>query len=620
MRKKHIGIIFCLSLFARLPLFAQSHTAVPLENQIYSILEYAEVKGLCTPLSGAKPYTQSTVIAAIREILNSENSGKLNRVEREILEQYLEKNSKPKIGMDWKRGGYYNETTLGKTGILLSANLGTGVDIEGSAGFYPAFDENEFGTETWVRFYLNGDLSRYISYELGVEGGLMMAPLRYLGVYNTYYEGFKNDGEFQNRLLPIYSEPLTHFPYTYKKRWDGSIYFLDDPAGFETWPESLAGAYNLKAELTAALFDQKVIARLGRLSREWGSTSFGSSLSLNQMARPFLGIEMELRPFSWFSIASLTGILEYYNTTGIKDSAMTFQNAFSTTMLQFRYKNKVFLDIGESVVWPKRFELGYPSIITNSFFYQNNIGDFDNMAMFFNLKFQKPGSGNVWFSFFWDEVFLTSRFHELDRTMWALQAGLTFPLPILSFTSLKLSYTVVNPYCYGHNRNYNPWYGDLPMETSYTNNGVSLGYYLPPNSDELLVRFETTPVKDIAAHFQYQMIRHGANFGPDAVDGSYIFSELDPVDRSSSPVLRRYFLRDGAYEWMHILKIGGRWNLPKIPLSLYCEAGTVISYFTNIEEGKANSGEPYPFAVVDTANYPKSTGFIFKLGINLYPR
>jgi hypothetical protein len=341
---------------------------------------------------------------------------------------------------------------------------------------------------------------------------------------------------------------------------------------------------------------------------------------MNKTARPFVGIEAEFSPFSWFGIASMTGFLEYYNTAGIKDSSMNFQNAFSTTLLQFRYKNYLYLDVGESVIWPKRFELGYISPITNSIFYQNNIGDFDNMSMTINFKAQYPGLGNIWASLFWDEAYWVSNFYELDRTMIALQGGAVIPLPFLSFSSLKISYSVINPYCYTHNRNYNPWYGNIPMETSYTNNGVSLGYYLPPNSDEVLVRFQTMPVKNLSAHLQYQMIRHGADFGPDAVDGSNLLSELDPDKRDgSNPVLKRFFLHDGAYQWMHIVKLGAEWSLEKFPVTIFGEAGAVISYFTNIESGKANSGASYPFSVVDTPDYPKSTGFIVTLGIKVFP-
>ena len=407
MRLKLLTVLVCLGALFRLPLSAQTHTSVPLENNVYYILEQAETKGLCAPLSGARPYPQSVVLAAVNEILNSENSGKLTGGERQILEQYAAKFTKPKTGMDWQRGAYYNETAIGKSGVPLSIQLGGTVDIEGSAGIYPAFGEKYWGTETWVHLFLGGDLGRHVSWEFSGEGGLIKAPRMRLGTYNTYYAGFVDDtkGQYVNQLIDTYSEPLTHFPYTYRKRWDGSIYFFQDLSEFESWPDSIAGGYNLKSELTASFLENKLIARVGRLTREWGSVSSGSSLGLNQAARPFLGMEAEFSPFSWFGIASMTGVLEYYNSAGIKDSALHNQNAFSTTLLQFRYKNYVYLDLGEAVVWPKRFELGYITPIINSIFYQNNIGDFDNMSMIINLKAQYPGIGNLWLSLFWDEAF-----------------------------------------------------------------------------------------------------------------------------------------------------------------------------------------------------------------------
>jgi hypothetical protein len=337
------------------------------------------------------------------------------------------------------------------------------------------------------------------------------------------------------------------------------------------------------------------------------------------MARPFLGIEAEFNPVSWFGISSLTGILEYFNNSGLKKSAETFQNAFSITMMQFKYKNYLFFDFIDAVVYPKRFELGYVSPVTNSFLYQNNLGDFDNMAVTMNLKIQYPGLGNVWYSLFVDEMKLTSDLLTLDRQMIAMQGGMNISLPFLSFSSIKLSYTRINPYCYTHNRNTTPWYGNLLMETRYVNNGEGLGYYLPPNSDAILARLATVPVKTINAYLQYQLIRHGADFGPNAVDGSNLLSDLDPKGRDSKPELKRFFLQDGAYQWLHIARIGAEWSLPKLPVTLYGEAGAVISYFTNIE-GAANSGKASPYSIVDTADYPKSAGFIMKLGVKLFQR
>jgi len=617
MRKKIFFV--CLFVFFYVPVFSQTHISVPMQNQIYSILEIAETRGLCSPLSGIRPYTQDVVVYAIKEILYSDNAQRLSSTERAILEQYLENFSKPQTGLDWNRGAYFNETVFGANDNPLSLNAGIGLDIQGSDGFYFSSDENFYGLEVWAGVYLNGDLGRNVSYNFSASGGLIQAPRRYLGKYWTYYEGFESHGEYQNRELDIYSEPLTHFPYSYKKLWDSSVFPFSDLSEqiYESWPMEAAGAYNLLSEITASFMENKLIMRLGRMPREWGSTSFGSSLTFNQTARPFLGIEAEFNPVTWFGISSLTGILEYHNVEGIKKSSAVFQNAFSITMFQFRYKNYLFLDFVDAVIWPKRFELGYISPITNSFFYQNNIGDFDNMVMSVNLKGQYPGIGNIWFSFFLDEMNLTAELFDLDRQMFSLQAGFSFPVPILSFSSVKFSYTWMSPYSYTHNRNYNPWYGDDIMETAYTNNGVSLGYYLPPNSDELLVRFSTMPAKNITTSLQYQMIRRGADFGSSAVDGSNLLSELDPNGRSSRDVLKRYFLQDGAYQWLHIIKLGGEWTLERTPLTFYWEVGTVISYFTNTKE-PANSGKPYPYSIINTVEYPRSTSFVAKLGVRLF--
>jgi hypothetical protein len=592
-----------------------------MDNHIYYILEQSEQRGLCSPLTGIRPYTQDIIVSAINEILSSEQADKLRFAEREILEDYLAKFLKPQEGLDWMRGGYYSETTLGGKGEIVSMDLGISADLEGSGGIYS--DDKYWGIEIWPQVYLKGDVGGNVSYWFNFEGGLIKATRKFLGKYNTYYEGFDlgENSQYKNEEIDVYSEPLTHFPYTYKKRWDSSVFFFTELSSFEYWPDSIASGYNLLSELSASFLENKLLLRLGRLRHEWGSAPLGSSLAFNKNARPFIGVEAAFTPVSWFSLSSITGALEYTNVNDIKNSAWSFQNAFSATMMQFRFKNYIFFDFIDAVVYPKRFEPGYISPVTNSFFYQNNIGDFDNMAMSFNLKLQYPGLGNLWASVFLDEMnIITGNFAIEDRQMFAWQAGLNISVPILSFSSIKLSYTKINPYCYTHNRNFNPWYGDTRMETNYTNNGVGLGYYLPPNSDEILVRMETMPAKNFTTHLQYQMIRHGADFGSGAVDGSNIVSELDPNGRSEKPALRRFFLHDGAYQWMHIIKLGGEWTLLKAPFAFYFEAGTVISYFTNIDAQANVTGESHPYSIIDTSEYPKTTGFIACFGVKIYPK
>ncbi|WP_461257098.1 hypothetical protein, partial [Treponema sp. R80B11-R83G3] len=107
MKIKSLAAYICLYAFFCFPLFAQTHNSVSLENNVYYILEQAEIRGLCKPLSGTRPYTKSVVITAIDEILNSEKAEKLKKTEIEILEQYLAAFSKPRNGMDWQRGAWH---------------------------------------------------------------------------------------------------------------------------------------------------------------------------------------------------------------------------------------------------------------------------------------------------------------------------------------------------------------------------------------------------------------------------------------------------------------------------------------------------------------------------------
>jgi hypothetical protein len=246
------------------------------------------------------------------------------------------------------------------------------------------------------------------------------------------------------------------------------------------------------------------------------------------------------------------------------------------------------------------------------------------MALFANIRVQEANV-SAWLSFLADEIEASGvkRLFVLDRHQFAYQAGATAVIPGLPFSSITLSYTKIEPYTYSHTRTFNPWYnaggGNLPMETAYTNNGVGLGHYLPPNSDEILLRFKTMPIPRLQAHFQYQMIRHGADYGSHSVDGSSYWSELDPEGRSEKSELQKYFLQDGAYQWMHIFKLGGTYTLPDnlLAVTIFGEAGVVYSYFTDIE-GKANSGSPSAWSIVDTSEYPKSTGIILTLGFRLF--
>jgi hypothetical protein len=332
------------------------------------------------------------------------------------------------------------------------------------------------------------------------------------------------------------------------------------------------------------------------------------------LARPFLALEGTAIPLDWLAFSFLTGVLEYEKGTNQWTDADPFQNLFSLALVELDPGKYFHFNFGSATVWPKRFDLGYLFPINSNFFYQNNVGDFDNLALFADLELRLPGFGKIWGSLYVDEINLNQKpFFHLDRQMYAYQGGLKLKVTWLPFGAFTMRYTKVEPYCYTHEYTETPW-NRVPTDTAYVNNGEGLGFYLPPNSDEFLFRLETMFLPGTKAHFQYQMIRHGVDFGSGRVDGSSLRDKIYKDENSE-----KYFLKDGVYEWNHVLKIGGTCSLKtrKIPLSVFAETGMVITRYTiNGDAGVDNEGD---YEALDNETYRAGMGFIFSLGFRLYP-
>ena len=500
MKKLILSVV--VSLFAAASLAAQTHNSVPLDDPIYTVIEQAQLKGLCPVLSEAKPYSQHKIQSIINTILSAETDlpwAALTAAERAILNQTLDSFRKEE-GWSWLKGEAFHQHTT-KSGIPMTFNAGVSWQSVFSGSAQAENGDLTGGTDNWGIVSLSGDMGPAFSWRFSAGGGLMRAPRDYLGKAYTFYKGFEDKDidearKDQNKIYDVMTEPLSFFPYTYRKNWDGSIFKGDSlgSSGFFDWPQGISFGYQLNGEAAVSFLDDAISVRAGRLIREWGAGTNGSSLVLNAAARPFFGVEANFEPFSWLRMATLTGVLEYYNAEGISISSATFQNLFSIGMAEANYKNFVHFSLGSSVVYPKRFELGYTFPLLSRFFYQNNVGDFDNLAMFATLIVQYPGIGKLWGSAYVDEMDLTSpEFFNQDRNMYALQAGAaaTLPIPGLAFRNFTFQYTKLEPYVYTHQLVKTPWY-EVWMEEPYMNNGVSLGYYLPPNSDELKVRFDSS--------------------------------------------------------------------------------------------------------------------------------
>jgi hypothetical protein len=634
-----IGILLLTFGFS---LAAQSNVSVPLENEVYYVLEQAMLKGLSPPLPTVKPYSRKQVLEAIAAIFDADAEGifgqktaGLSPLEREILEKTRQSFEKGKKGLDFSQGTYNFEFDRLPRNIPFAGNVGVGGQMTFSTGFFPENLDGVWGTDSFFSLYTNGDIGSHFSYYFNFVGFLSKAHrLEYEDSYYNYYEGANVDAErgHFNEKMTTYSQPLAYLPYTFVRRYDGWVIFPEEisATGMRYWPQQFSIAPHFDMELSGAFFDDMLSWRFGRLRREWGGMSEGRSLTLNGTAMPFMAVEASFTPVHWFSFSAITGSLEFDDyADDLKISSWDQQNNFTMEILEINYKNRFHFDVGTSAVWPKRLELGYIFPLKNSFFSQDQLGDFDNMAAFFNIAGQYPGFGKFWFSFFADDIDPDPRgiknFALLDRQMFALQGGMKLLFPWLPFASVSLIYTKIEPYTYTHPRIFVPWYSNdfdgkkVPMQEAYANAGDSLGYYLPPNSDEFLLRLDAMPRLNTRSFFQYQMIRHGAVHGPHAVDGSALRSELDPGGRMEKDVLEKYFLRDGAYQWQHIFTIGAEQTITKfaVPLRVFAKTGIVYSFYTDID-GDANSGEEYAYRVVNTEIYPRTTEFILTLGVRIF--
>jgi len=655
--KKNLTLLLLVFTFI-VPVFAQTYTTVDLTNDVYSLLSMCEEKNYCERLSSVKPYTESYILKilnqskdSILEKIQNDNSY-IYKTELESIEYYIS-TFEPKNGLNFSTLSYRYAPEDSQNSFEFSNRD----ELFVSSGFYDDSELNSTGYEIFHNFDFVGDFTKYLSYRITGFIGATRMPLQQVG--DDYLIGYwwyddwdytTNGENNQKRTINTYRNNSV-LPYSYKKKWDGSIYYLTNVSysGLKGWAFEHSLGFGMYAELRTSLLNDKLNIGIGRINRDWASMDLNSSLVLNSNAAPFLGIDAKVDLFDWLSFSTVTGVMEFPNAKHINENAWFyrdfdatssdeetgekiyknhfsipdsyfFQNLYSLGMLDLNFKY-VHVDVGSAVIWPKRFDLGYMFPLLNYVVYQNSLGDFDNLALFGNIKGIIPGIGTVWFSAFVDEMssvknILTFKFFEKTRDMFAYQAGTRINIPFLPFTSFSFRYTKIEPYCYTHqSTTKQPWY-DYYISESYTNNGRSLGYYLEPNSDEIFVRIESKPLPTATFGLQYQLIRHGADYGSGAVPGSSIWSEL-PVPSALRNTFNKYFLHDGAYEWTHTIALDASYtfNQFNVPLQIYGGIGYVYDFFTQSEKGE---NQKSPYHKINTEEYPIKKGCVMYFGLKLF--
>lgn len=638
MKKRLFSILFSLFVIS---LYAQNNVTVNINNPIYEVIDNAQLRGLCNTVSSAKPFTEKKIVTILNEILD--NKDKLSDVEIQIIQDFIDE-TKRNASEQMPFGSSYFENNSFSVPVAFGIYYDFAADS--SLGLYNKSKYNSFAFDLMPEFSVTGDVGDFLGFNFSGLFNLAKVPLIQTG--NDYYigtnwfdyidsNGNKAPRGTKNRTINTF-ENNAWLPYTHIYNSAGQFYWITKiiPSSLGEWTNDLTAYANFYTEIHGNFLNDRLNIGFGRMVREWAAMDKNGSLVLNRTAVPFYGIDFSFDVTDWLKYSFLAGNVEnpnrpdifgdsYYPDDAGNEDAYYFQNSFSLQMLEMNFGG-FHLDFGSTVVYPKRFELGYLFPLTVLVEYQNHVGDFDNVAMFGDIKYTKTGLGSIWASLFTDEIndFKTNPFTG-TREMYAIQGGIQALIPAVSFGQLTLRYTKVEPYCYTHHSiDYVPYYNHYICE-NYTNAGLCLGSYLPPNTDEILLRFDSMPFSNIQLSFAYQLTRHGAEYGSQQVRGSSLYSELDNHDRD---YFYKYFLHDGAYNWIHAISANCSFisKKTKLPFKLDFTLGLVISYYTGIDQSVYNDKDSFgnsnvnfntKYSTLDTDEYPFKIGPIISIGCTI---
>ncbi|HIM83258.1 MAG TPA: hypothetical protein EYM55_01360 [Candidatus Marinimicrobia bacterium] len=187
-------------------------------------------------------------------------------------------------------------------------------------------------------------------------------------------------------------------------------------------------------------------------------------------------------------------------------------------------KKNFRIGFGESVIYGGRgVEPVYLIPFIFSWSSQHDLGDSDNLQMFFDFDWAMKRLGRFYGAFYLDEWDFVDTFSDSSRSWTAYQFGAAISLPIIQNWSplLRVEYTRLSPYVYVHRSQVN----------SVEHHGHWLGYWSGPNSDNFFSAVEFMPRSDIWLQLYYQSSRRG-EVTDETIDAQYDHQSVEFLYKS----------------------------------------------------------------------------------------
>ena len=189
---KKYTLFVAIVLFSALPLSSQTNTTINLSDEIYRVLENAQLRGLCTIMPGTKPYTETRILKAVDEILLK--SEKLSGQEIIFLTEFKEKHTR-----EMKNSRKFAELRFASASqkLPLSIQLNFGQEVAASGGIYTQNRFDQWGFDWITTLDFAGDLGKNLSYKMTALFDITRMPLYelkddYFIGYNWYAAGVED--------------------------------------------------------------------------------------------------------------------------------------------------------------------------------------------------------------------------------------------------------------------------------------------------------------------------------------------------------------------------------------------------------------------------------------------
>ena len=454
--------VFVIMLLISLGLFATEYHSVDLNSEAYRIIEIGEIRGIVPVQTDVKPYNLNTV----RSLLNTiKESSLINDNEKNNIEKVLSDLS--------SKYGEEREVDLSSTDISVLNSTHLGVEISTAQRVGKTFGEEKiFDSRNGILTYVHGDILNAVSYDLNFKVNLdridanAFLPTELLFSTEGFYMDLSRNGD-----------RLTKLP-------DGRFY-----VGIETFPE-----------ISTSIKDDIATIRVGSVKRDWGPGV--NNLALSSSARVIEGVELSLKPTSWFNYSVMTGSLGNASLNSVngvewpsenmdnKDGK--YSNNISIHRVELELLKGLKTSIWESVIWRKRFELAYLNPLAIYMFSQNFLGDYDNVLAGVDFSYTLKGVGQVYGALSFDELNRIKKPFSCPRNILAYQMGAVFNLPVASFSELKVQATYIPAFYGAHYLDKEELFANIPYTTAYVNKGQNIGYPVNPDTLEFLFAFDTT--------------------------------------------------------------------------------------------------------------------------------